>query len=190
MGAEKRKKWIKLNAMGIVLHDFCGFYRRGKKKWRKRKFQTGLGLKYELKRLEFTRNCKTSRAKIVRFASKERRRQQWYIWPMCNQIFSCGYLLSDSRSGYAVRKSKLLPASFIFQLVVLCDWPSRAIYASNLCGILIPWSDGSNRDDKLSSFFSSFLFYFFSPFFLFHFLRPSRKVENKWIFARIHEWIC
>ena len=31
-GKRKRQKWIKLNAMGIVLHDFCGFFRRGKKR--------------------------------------------------------------------------------------------------------------------------------------------------------------
>ena len=41
MGAEKRKKWIKLNAMGIVLHDFCGFYRRGKKMKKKKILSNG-----------------------------------------------------------------------------------------------------------------------------------------------------
>ena len=49
--------------------------------------------------------------------------------------FPLWQLLSDSRSGYAVGKSKLLPASFTFRLVSLYDWPSRAIYAPNLCGI-------------------------------------------------------
>ena len=62
--------------------------------------------------------------------------------------FPLWQLLSDSRSGYAVGKSKLLPASFTSRLVSLYDWPSRAIYAPNLCGIWIPWSDGSNRDGK------------------------------------------
>ena len=37
--------------------------------------------------------------------------------------FPLWQLLSDSRSGYAVGKSKLLPASFTFRLVSLYDWP-------------------------------------------------------------------
>ena len=40
-GKRKRQKWIKLNAMGIVLHDFCGFYRRGKKNEEKENFKRG-----------------------------------------------------------------------------------------------------------------------------------------------------
>ena len=44
---------------------------------------------------------------------------------------------------------------FTLRLVSLYDWPSRAIYAPNLCGIWIPWSDGSNRDGKFATAISA-----------------------------------